>query len=28
MSIDWAQPSGFHLNTETESSLRNVVCFK
>jgi hypothetical protein len=27
-SIDWAQLSRFHLKTETESSLRNIVCFK
>jgi hypothetical protein len=26
-SIDWDQLSMFHLKTETESSLRNVVCF-
>jgi hypothetical protein len=24
-SIDWAQLSRFHMKTETESSLRNVV---
>jgi hypothetical protein len=27
-SIDWAQLSTFHMKTETESALRNVVCFK
>jgi hypothetical protein len=27
-SVDWAQLSSFHLKTETESSLRNVVSFK
>jgi hypothetical protein len=27
-SIDWAQLSRFHLKTETESSLRNVVLVK
>jgi hypothetical protein len=27
-SVDWAQLSRFHLKTETESSFRNVVCFK
>jgi hypothetical protein len=27
-SIDWAQLSRFHLKTETESSLRNVVLNK
>jgi hypothetical protein len=26
--IDWLQLSRFHLKTETESSLRNVLCFK
>jgi hypothetical protein len=26
--VDWAQLSSFHLKTETESSLRNVVSFK
>jgi hypothetical protein len=25
-SIDWAKPNRFYLKTETESSLRNVVC--
>jgi hypothetical protein len=27
-SIDWAQLSRFYLKTETECSLRNVVCWK
>jgi hypothetical protein len=27
-SIDWAQLSRFYLKTETQSSLRNDVCFK
>jgi hypothetical protein len=27
-SIDWAQLNRFHLKTETESSLRNVVFWK
>jgi hypothetical protein len=27
-SIDWAQLSRFHLETEAEFSLRSVVCFK
>jgi hypothetical protein len=27
-SIDWAQLSRFHLKTESESSLRNVMFFK
>jgi hypothetical protein len=26
-SVDWAQLSRFHLKTETESSLRNVVFY-
>jgi hypothetical protein len=26
-SIEWAQLSRFNLKAETESSLRNVVCF-
>jgi hypothetical protein len=27
-SIDWGQLSRFHMKTETQPSLRNVVCFK
>jgi hypothetical protein len=27
-SVDWSQLIRFYLKTETESSLRNVVCFK
>jgi hypothetical protein len=27
-SIDWVQLIRFHLKTETESCLRNVVCLK
>jgi hypothetical protein len=26
-SIDWAQLNRFYLKTETESSLRDIVCF-
>jgi hypothetical protein len=26
--IDWVQLNRLHLKTETESSLRNLVCFK
>jgi hypothetical protein len=27
-AIDWAQLNSFHLRTETETSLRNVLCSK